>query len=341
MCPKPLPGNFYGMSIAESVIPMQEYNTSAARAEIQLGLLTATPRIGVKPDRLDFEMLQDGEAAIFILDSKFDPAKDVYQLPPPSGNLQFLEVAMNRIQQDTMAMIGMTTPQDTFNPEVMAPGNSGIKLQLALTPNQIIQDNTVRNSAEGLKEALWLIWRTLIQYGDDYGVKKLAQNFHPDKKAEFLDFLAWDDMNFCDRKQIHLELALGMNSEENALARLQIIQKCQQELYTTTQAMVTQGTLTKEIYEKIKKPFADTLYVLGVKDCDIYLPSNDEVLQMIEQGKAAMKAKEPTPAEKKDLSTAGLNQIKGQQIMAEMSGQDAESQLDYMSLAQGKPKVYS
>ena len=320
---------------------MQEYNTSAARAEIQLGLLTATPRIGVKPDRLDFEMLQDGEAAIFILDSKFDPAKDVYQLPPPSGNLQFLEVAMNRIQQDTMAMIGMTTPQDTFNPEVMAPGNSGIKLQLALTPNQIIQDNTVRNSAEGLKEALWLIWRTLIQYGDDYGVKKLAQNFHPDKKPEFLDFLAWDDMNFCDRKQVHLELALGMNSEENALARLQIIQKCQQELYTTTQAMVTQGTLTKEIYEKIKKPFADTLYVLGVKDCDIYLPSNDEVLQMIEQGKAAMKAKEPTPVEKKDLSTAQLNQIKGQQIMAEMSGQDAESQLDYMSLAQGKPKVYS
>ena len=341
MCPKPLPGNFYGMSIAESVIPMQEYNTSAARAEIQLGLLTATPRIGVKPDRLDFEMLQDGEAAIFILDSKFDPAKDVYQLPPPSGNLQFLEVAMNRIQQDTMAMIGMTTPQDTFNPEVMAPGNSGIKLQLALTPNQIIQDNTVRNSAEGLKEALWLIWRTLIQYGDDYGVKKLAQNFHPDKKPEFLDFLAWDDMNFCDRKQVHLELALGMNSEENALARLQIIQKCQQELYTTTQAMVTQGTLTKEIYEKIKKPFADTLYVLGVKDCDIYLPSNDEVLQMIEQGKAAMKTKEPTPVEKKDLSTAQLNQIKGQQIMAEMSGQDAESQLDYMSLAQGKPKVYS
>lgn len=341
MCPKPLPGNFYGMSIAESVIPMQEYNTSAARAEIQLGLLTATPRIGVKPDRVDFEMMQDGEAAIFILDSKFDPTKDVYQMPPPSGNLQFLEVAMNRIQQDTMAMIGMTTPQDTFNPEVMAAGNSGIKLQLALTPNQIIQDNTVRNAAEGLKEALWLVWRTLIQYGDDYGVKKLAQKYHPEKQSEFLDFLAWDDMNFCDRKQIHLELALGMNSEENALARLQIIQKCQQELYTTTQAMVGQGTLTKEIYEKIKKPFADTLYVLGVKDCDIYLPSDDEVAQMIEQGKAAMKAKEPTPAEKKDLSAAQLNAVKAQQIMGEFSGQDAETQLDLMAMAQGKPKVYS
>ena len=328
MCPKPLPGNFYGMSIAESVIPMQEYNTSAARAEIQLGLLTATPRIGVKPDRLDFEMLQDGEAAIFILDSKFDPAKDIYQIPPPSGNLQFLEVAMNRIQQDTMAMVGMTTPQDVFNPEVMAAGNSGVKLQMALSPNQIIQDNTVRNSAEGLKEALWLVWRTLIQYGDDYGVKRLAQNYHPDKQPEFLDYKAWDDMNFCDRKQVHLELALGMKSEENALGRLQIIQKCQTDLYTTTQGMVSQGTLTPEVYAKIKKPFADTLYVLGVKDCNSYLPSDDEVKQMIEQGKAAMKAKEPTPAEKKDLAAAQLSSAKAQQVQAEVGGHDAQSQLD-------------
>ena len=341
MCPKPLPGNFYGMSVAESVIPMQEYNTSAARAEIQLGLLTATPRIGVKPDRLDFEMLQDGEAAIFILDSKFDPAKDIYQLPPPSGNLQFLEVAMNRIQQDTMAMVGMTTPSDVFNPEVMAAGNSGIKLQLALTPNQIIQDNTIRNSAEGLKEALWLVWRTLVQYGDDYGVKKLAQQFHPAKTPEFLDYVAWDDMNFCDRKQIRMELSIGMMSEENALGRLQIIQKCQADLYQTTTAMVGAGTLTKEIYQKVKKPFADTLYVLGVKDADTYLPSDDEVEQMISQGAEAMKNREPSAEDKKRLASAQLDNVKAAQIQAEMTGQDMESQLDLMSLAQGKPKVYS
>ena len=341
MCPKPLPGNFYGMSIAESVIPMQEYNTSAARAEIQLGLLTATPRIGVKPDRVDFEMMQDGEAAIFILDSKFDPAKDIYQMPPPSGNLQFLEVAMNRIQQDTMAMVGMTTPQDVFNPEVMAAGNSGIKLQLALTPNQIIQDNTVRNAAEGLKEALWLVWRTLIQYGDDYGVKKLAQSASEDKQPVFLDYLAWDDMNFCDRKNIHLELAVGMMSEENALARLQIIQKCQSDLYATVTQMVAQGTLTPEVYKKVKKPFADTLYVLGVKDCNTYLPSDDEVAAMIKAGQEAMKNKEPSPDDKKKLADAELAQVKAQQIAAEVAGEDAESQLDFMSLAMGDPKVYS
>ena len=340
MCPKPLPGNFYGMSIAESVIPMQEYNTSAARAEIQLGLLTATPRIGVKPDRLDFEMLQDGESAIFILDSKFDPAKDIYQLPPPSGNLQFLEVAMNRIQQDTMAMVGMTTPTDVFNPEVMAPGNSGIKLQMALTPNQIIQDNTVRNCADGLKEAIWLTWRTLIQYGDDYGVKKLASRYHPEKRSEFLDYAAWDDMNFCDRKHIQIELALGMMSQENALGRLQIIQKCQTDLYTATQSMVQAGTLTPDVYKKIKKPFADTLYVLGVKDADSYLPSDKEVVAMIESGAAAQKSREPTPEDKKDLSMAELNQAKVVQIKSAIQGSDADSQLNFMSMAAGKAQDY-
>ena len=341
MCPKPLPGNFYGMSIAESVVPMQEYMTSGHRSEILLGLLTATPRLGVKPDKVDFEMLQDGEAAIFILDPKFDPQTDVYPLPPPAGNLGFIDNAMTRMQNDTQAIIGMTTPQDVFNPEVMAAGNSGAKLQMALGPNQIIQDNAVRNSADGLKEAIWLVWRTLIQYGDDYSVKKLAAMFHPDSKPIFLDYQAWDDMNFCDRKQMHIELALGMMSEENQLQRQQLINQCQTQLYTQVSSMVAAGTLTPEMYKKIKKPFADTLYVLGVKDCDTYLPTDDEIMKMIEQGQAAASKKEPTPAEKKDLSVAELNAARATQVKAEISGQDAESQLDFMAMAQGNPKVYN
>lgn len=342
MCPKPLPGNFYGMSIGESVIPMQEYSTSAARAEIQLGLLTATPRIGVNPAKLDFEMLQDGESAIFILDSKFDPSKDIYQIPPPSGNLAFLTQSMTRMQQDVMAMVGMTTPQDVFNPEVMAAGNSGVKLQLALSPNQIIQDNTVRNSAEGLKEALYLIWRTLIQYGDDFGVKKLAGSCRPDKKPEFMDYVAWDNMSsMTDRKQLQLELAVGMMSQENSLNRLQIIQKTQTGLVQTIQSMVQQGIMTPEMYKKVKKPYADTLYTLGVKDCDAYLPTDDEVMKMIQQAQKSSQGKEPSPQDKKYLADAELAQVKAQQIAAEVAGQDAESQLDFMAMAMGTPKVYS
>jgi hypothetical protein len=341
MCPKPLPGNFYGMSFAESVVPMQEYATAAARAEIMLGLLTATPRMGVKADKVDFQMLQDGEAAIFLLDSKFDPATDIYQVPPPAGNLAFLEQTLSRIQQDTMAMIGMTTPQDTFNPEVMAPGNSGIKLQLALTPNQIIQDQAVKSAAEGLKDAIWLVWRTLIQYGDDYGVKKLAAQFHPEGRPEFIDYQAWDDMNFCDRKMIQLELAMGMLSEENQMARIQIIQQAQTQLYAAVQQMAAQGSLTEKIFAKVKKPYEDMLYVLGVKDVDTYLPSDEEVKEMIEQAQQALQSKEPTPEDQKDMSQAELNKARAQEVMAKITGQTANDQLEYMSMAMGNPKVFN
>jgi N-acetylmuramic acid 6-phosphate (MurNAc-6-P) etherase len=153
--------------------------------------------------------------------------------------------------------------------------------------------------------------------------------------------VSWDDMNFCDRKQIRMELSLGMMSEENALGRLQIIQKCQNDLYQATTSMVQAGTLTKEIYQKVKKPFADTLYVLGVKDADTYLPSDDEVEQMIAQGAEAMKNKEPSPEDKKRLSSANLDDVKAKQIQAEIAGEDAESQMDFMALAMGEPKVYS
>ena len=341
MCPKPLPGNFYGMSIGESVIPMQEYATSASRAEIQLGLLTATPRLGVKPDKVDFEMLQDGEAAIFILDSKFDPATDIYQIPGPSGSLSFIDNAMSRLQQDTMAIIGMTQPTDVFNPEVMAAGNSGAKLAMALGPNQIIQDNAVRNAADGLKEAIWLVWRTLIQHGDDYGVKKLAQMYHPEKKPVFLDYQSWDDMNFCERKLIHIELAVGMMSEENRLQRQQIIVKCQSDLYSTVTGMVTAGTLTPEVYAKIKKPYSDTLYVLGVKNSDTYLPTDDEVKTMIQQGQEAARNHQPTPDEQSKIARAQLDVARAKEIDANIAGSTAKSQLDYMAQAQGNPKVYS
>ena len=340
MCPKPLPGNFYGMSIAESVIPMQEYATSGHRAEILLGLLTATPRLGVKPDKVDFEMLQDGEAAIFILDPKFDPQTDIYPMPPPGGNLGFIASAMQRLQQDTAAIIGMTTPQDVFNPEVMAAGNSAAKLQLALGPNQIIQDNAVRNAADGLKEAIWLVWRTLIQYGDDYGVKKLAAMYHPEKKPVYLDYAAWDDMNFCDRKLMHVELAVGMMSDENRLQRQQVIVQVQQQLYSTVTAMVAQGTLTPEGYKKVRKPYEDTLYVLGVKQADTYLPTEEEVVKMITQSQEAAKGKEPPPADKKDLSVAELNAAKTAQIQAEIEGLDPKSQLSYMSMAEGQGKDF-
>jgi hypothetical protein len=332
MCPKPLAQNFYGMAVAESVVPMQEYMTAGHRAELHLGLLQATARIGVKPDRVDFEMMQDGEAAIFILDSKFDPAKDIYPMPAPSGDIRFIDQAINRIQQDSMAMVGMTTPSDVFNPEVMSPGNSGAKLQLALTPNQIIQDNTVKNCAEGLKDAIWLIWRTLIAFGDDYGVRKLAAEFHPEGKPEFMDFERFDAMNFNERKTIKIELALGMRSEENSIQRLTVIKQAQTQLTQEVTAGVQSGALTPKAFSKLRKPYEDMLYVLGIKDADAYLPTEEEVMEMVTQAQQAASQKQPSPDDQKKLADAELSKAKTQEIIASVQGTAADKQLEAIAL---------
>jgi hypothetical protein len=341
MCPKPLPQNFYGMSIAESVVPMQEYMTAGYRAELMMGLLQSTPRIGVKPDKVDFEMIMDGEAAIFILDSKFDPAKDIYPMPIPQGNPGFMDSTLARMQQDQMAMVGMTQPGDTFNPEVMSPGNSGAKLSLALGPNQIIQDNTVKNCAEGLKDAIWLVWRTLVAHADDYGVKKLAQEYNKDNKPIFLDGESFEDMNFNERKTIHIDLALGMKSEENSLQRLQIIKQAQTGLTGEVTAGVQSGALTPAAFKKLRKPYEDMLYVLGVKECDVYLPTEAEVLEMIRQSQEAKKTAQPSPDDQKKLASAGLDKARTDQITAEVSGNTASKQLEgYALMADHKARAY-
>jgi hypothetical protein len=212
---------------------------------------------------------------------------------------------------------------------------------MALTPNQIIQDNCVKNCAEGLKDALWLIWRTLVAYGDDYGVKKLAAEFHPEGKSEFLDYLSFDDMNFNERHTIRIDLALGMRSEENAIQRQQIIQQTQTQLYTTVQAMAQQGTLTPGIFKKIRKPYSDTLYVLGVKDADAYLPTEEEVMQMIQQGQEAAKNKQPSPDDEKKTADADLSRARTKEILDGIDGNTASQQLEgYALIKEHKARAY-
>jgi len=227
---------------------------------------------------------------------------------------------------------------------------------LALTPNQIIQDNTVKNCAEGLKDAIWLIWRTLIQYGDDYGVKKLAQEFHPEGKAVFMDYENFaENMSFNDRKTIHIDLALGMRSDENALQRQQVIAQTQTQLYQTVQATVAQGTLTPTMFEKIRKPYADSLYALGCKDADAYLPTKDEVVDMIKQAQAVKQQMGPSPQEQlamakaaadkaraqADTAGAQLDLMKAQQIKADVEGTSASKQLEGVALiGEHKARAY-
>ena len=153
-------------------------------------------------------------------------------------------------------------------------------------------------------------------------------------------------MNPFNRKQIHIELALGMMSPENRIARQQIIQQTQMQFVATLQGLIGQGIFDMAMLDKIKKPYEDTLYAVGVKDSDTYLPTDQEVQKLIaqaqqQQAQAAEMAKaNPPPEAQKDISAAKLNEAKTAQIMAEIQGVDPKSQLSYMSMAQGNGKDF-
>ena len=304
MCPKPITGNFFGYSLAERLVPMQEYATSIARAEMAFAMQSSTPRIGVNPEFMDAEEIQRGVSAMFVLDRKFDPSKHVYEFAPMQGNLAYVESSMQRFEADKMAMIGMTSPGDVLNPEVMKDGNSGYKLQLAMGPNQLIQDEMVKNCAIGLRDAIYIIWKTLIQYADDHNIQQLANVCG--KGKPFMDAISMNNYEFIDRKLINIDLALGFLSDENRLTRQQLITQAQMQF---GQAMMQLDPSVPELFEKARRPYADTLRVLGVKDVDAYLPTIEEAAKLMQ----AQASKGPSVAEKEIQSKVDLNNAKSQE----------------------------
>jgi hypothetical protein len=307
MCPKPITGNFFGYSLAERLVPMQEYATSIARAEISFAMQASTPRIGVNPEFIDAEEIQRGVSAMFILDRKFDPSKHIFQFQPMQGNLQYVQSAMQRFEADKMAMIGMTSPSDVLNPEVMRDGNSGFKLQMAMGPNQLIQDEMVKNCAIGLRDVIYIIWKTLIQYSDDYNIQQLAGVCG--KGQPFMDAKSMENFEFIDRQIINIDLALGFLSEENRLTRQQLITQTQAGF---SAAMMQVDPSAPELFAKLRRPYEDTLKVLGVKDVDAYLPTMEEAAKIAES-----KSKQgPGLAEQELSSKVAMNTAKAKDTEA-------------------------
>lgn len=307
MCPKPITGNFFGYSLAERLVPMQEYATSIARAEMAFAMQASTPRIGVNPEFIDAEEIQRGVSAMFILDRKFDAQKHVFEFAPMQGNLAYVQSSMQRFEADKMAMIGMTSPSDVMNPEVMKDGNSGFKLQLAMGPNQLIQDEMVKNCAIGLRDVIYIVWKTLIQYSDDYNIQQLANVCA--KGKPFMDAISMENYEFIDRKLINIDLALGFMSDENRLTRQQLIGQAQQAF---AQAMMQLDPSVPELFAKVRRPYEDTLRVLGVKDVDAYLPTLEEAAKIFQA-----KSQQPPSAEQQEISSrTKLNQAKTDETVA-------------------------
>jgi hypothetical protein len=138
-----------------------------------------------------------------------------------------------------------------------------------------------------------------------------------------------------------------MKSEENSLQRSQIIKQAQTQLNAEVAQAVQMGAGTPDLFKKMRKPYEDTLYTLGVKDADAYLLTIDEVTEMAKQAEqkaqAAQQAAQQNPSaeDKKRLAGAQLDQVRAQEILADMNGNDAKRQLEGVALiGEHKARAY-
>jgi len=66
------------------------------------------------------------------------------------------------------------------------------------------------------------------------------------------------------------------------------------------------------------------MYVLGVKDANTYLLTEEEVMKMVQQVQQAAGQKQPSPDEVKAKAQADLDNARTQEIMAKIQGQHPE-----------------
>jgi len=234
-----------------------------------------------------------------------------------------------------MAMIGMTSPSDVMNPEVMKDGNSGFKLQMAMGPNQLIQDEMVKNCAIGLRDVIYIVWKTLVQYSDDYNIQQLANVCA--KGKPFMDAKSIENFEFIDRRMINIDLALGFLSDENRLTRQQLITQAQGSF---SAAMMQLDPSVPELFVKLRRPFEDTLRVLGVKDVDSYLPTIEEATK-IAQSKSQQPpgAAEQELASKVALNTAKVKDTEANTAFTQRKTQDMDTDDMFEAMAAKKGKL--
>ena len=115
-----------------------------------------------------------------------------------------------------------------------------------------------------------------------------------------MDGEAFQNYEFNERKTIHIDLCLGMKSEENSLQRLQIIKQAQTQLNAEVAQAIQTGVTDPDLFKKMRKPYEDMLYTLGIKECDAYLITLDEVTKMAQQ--AQQKAQEAAKAAQENPS---------------------------------------
>ena len=151
-----------------------------------------------------------------------------------------------------------------------------------------------------------------------------------------MDAISLENFEFIDRRIINIDLALGFLSDENRLTRQQLITQSQTAF---AQAMTSIDPSVPELFAKIRRPYEDTLKVLGVKDVDAYLPTMEEAAKLAQ----AMAQKGPGIDEQEKMSKVEMNKAKAKEtqaneafIVRKTQDMDTDDMFEAMAARNGK-----
>ena len=98
-----------------------------------------------------------------------------------------------------------------------------------------------------------------------------------------------------------------------------MITQCQTQF---SQAMMQIDPSVPEMFGKLRRPYEDTLKILGVKDVDAYLPTMEEAQKLAQ----AAAAKPPSPESLETKSKTDLNNANTQKAQADIQLIGAKTQ---------------
>ena len=283
----PFSHNFYGSSLARRAIFGQEYGTATVRSGIKYSWETTSNQNYVNHDTVEIDSLEDGNATVLI-DNDFRPERDLGLVPKQLGDFNAVVAMTDKIKANMRDITGVPMAGDIVNTEIMHPGNSALKVQLATTPMNLLQERRIKNYAVGVRRLAHLVWRTTIQIGgtDDLKnlISKISAGISEAPEDMYLDYESIiENFDFVDRNNMDIKLAIGMQSEENRIANQEIMIDLRNRFIQNTMGLMEQGLVNEDFIEGYRRmyiePYED---IFGRRDVDSIIPTTEEILQLAE-----------------------------------------------------------
>ena len=323
--PTPWNNNLYGISDARHAVPAQEWMTATSRAALSYAFeATASQRFANTKADIDLDAFMEGESLVMVEGAK--PTIDFGDIPKSLGDMSGIQWSYEAVNNNKRDKTGAMQGSDTVNHEIMRHGNSGAKLQLAMTPTNLTAERKIRNCATGCRNLVYIMWKTLVQLGDDISVTEVCGRISSKLAGvptdQFLDYIAINqEYNWYERKASNISLAIGMSSEENMIAQSQMVLEMQSRFVQEVMAMVQTGIVsfeTPDLIEARRNVYINILEgIFNRSDADKIIPTMEMIAKIAQEAQAkaqpspeqealqALALKEKEAGIMKDMADAG------------------------------------